>query len=196
MAVIWRWFLKKKDKMANLSIDHWVRIKDGKIIAVGSYHKNGESGTQIVRYLPDGTLDQTFDDDSFGDVNSNGILRNNFYARTIDLEPDGTIVINKSVSDTPSGYQNIVYDSSGNLYPTYEVTGAPIRLEPGGVYSTPVIGNVDFVSEQNDGSFFLGAAQNGLANNYVPETISLWQPPKTHIPFGKPLKPIFRVASL
>ncbi len=35
MAVIWRWFLKKRDKMANLSIDHWVRIKDGKIIADG-----------------------------------------------------------------------------------------------------------------------------------------------------------------
>ena len=35
MAVIWRWSLKKEEKMNNLSVDHWVRIKDGKIIVDG-----------------------------------------------------------------------------------------------------------------------------------------------------------------
>ncbi len=106
---------------------------DGKIVAAGwTYYDNYNVDFTLVRFLSDGTLDNTFSGD--GKVNSN-ILGNDF-CRALVIQPDGKILAaGESGTSAPLGRASLArYLADGSLDPAFSGDGKA-TLATGGNYA-------------------------------------------------------------
>jgi uncharacterized delta-60 repeat protein len=128
---------------------------DGRIVVAG---RAGNSGIDfaVARYLPNGTLDATFNDN--GRVTTN--LGGSDYGRSVALQPDGKILVGGS-SD---GSMAVVrYDTDGRLDASFDSDGMRKGLLPNNTS-----GRVDMVAIQSDGRILLvGQSFNGSTQDFA-----------------------------
>jgi uncharacterized delta-60 repeat protein len=123
---------------------------DGKIIAVGDFSVfNGEQHLRIVRLLPNGSIDTTFN-------TGEGF---NGTARTIKFQPDGKILVGGSFG-------------SYNLISAWGV----VRINTDGSYDSTFntgfsINNVNSLAIQTDGKIIAGGYKSYFVNSYLTNLI-------------------------
>lgn len=137
---------------------------DGKIVVAGITGNGLNNDFCVVRYNPDGTLDEAFD----GASNGNGIVNTPVGSSDdspfgIAIQPDGKIIV---VGQTFSGANNDVaavrYNSNGTLDTSFDGDG--IVITPIGVGSDIVRS----VAVQSDGKIVLaGNAFNGTNSDFA-----------------------------
>lgn len=111
---------------------------DGKIIAAGTF--DGENA--LARYLPDGTLDTSFDDDGLIYTEDSG---NSSSIEDMVLQPDGKIVVVSYFPSTPAedyrltrytadGYPDTTFDGDGSIQVNVNNSDHPttVLLQPDG----------------------------------------------------------------
>jgi uncharacterized delta-60 repeat protein len=96
---------------------------DGKILAAGVSNTLAISDFALARYLPNGTLDNTFSDD--GQLTTNIAVNGGDYAQAVAIQPDGKILVagaaagNNSIADfalaryLPDGTLDATFGSAG-----------------------------------------------------------------------------------
>lgn len=77
---------------------------DGKIVAVGAamIGSSNNNNFYAVRFNANGTVDTTFGSNGFFNVDMSGLGYNNF-ARTVELQPDGKIILGGAVAQVVNG---------------------------------------------------------------------------------------------
>lgn len=86
---------------------------DGKIVVVGmTFRKGTSTDTSVYRFLPDGSLDSSFD--------SSGIVVTDFnntvdYAIGVELQPDGKILVSATTNVFDYSFGMLRYNQNGLL---------------------------------------------------------------------------------
>lgn len=96
-------------------------MDDGKIVCFGDF--GGGLGAGVARFMPDGSLDATFNTDGIALYNAPGF---GFFGNTRGFVlPDGKFLLSSYVSDTTGNYHFMAFrlDTSGLLDSTYGVNG-------------------------------------------------------------------------
>jgi uncharacterized delta-60 repeat protein len=107
-----------------LDIAHSVAVqKDGKIVVAGTYMGSSDRNAIVVRFHPDGTLDNTF--------NTDGIATHDFglqeYLYSIAIQDDGKIVAaGISATSDKSDFLIVRYTKSGQLDTAFNSNGRVI----------------------------------------------------------------------
>ncbi len=129
--------------------------QDNKIVAAGFCNDLGLN-ICIARYLPDGSLDNTF--------GKNGVVNSDLggweWARGMVLQPDGKIVITGRVTPSPIGNFMVArYTENGNLDSSFGTNGRTITD----------LGHDDqsgCIALQPDGKIIIGGDQNPLGGGF------------------------------
>jgi uncharacterized delta-60 repeat protein len=128
---------------------------DGKIVAAGGAWFSGSSFA-LARYLPNGTLDNSFGDDG---VVTDPIV-NSGYASDVTLQPDGKILVSGTATDTEgpdtSYFAVVRYTTAGSLDNGFGVGGKLLV----GVGSSSSGGDVTI---QPDGKIIAAGRAGGFA---------------------------------
>jgi uncharacterized delta-60 repeat protein len=91
---------------------HAVAVQpDGRIVAVGYVQSGSDYDLALVRFLPNGRLDRTFDGD--GKVRTS--VADYAIAHAVALQPDGKIVVGATVRDAPFSFAAFRYRPNGSL---------------------------------------------------------------------------------
>ena len=100
-----------------------VRQPDGKILVAGFTHANGSKDFALVRYLADGTLDDSFGDGGrvFTHLGANDI------GRSLALQPDGKILV---AGESDGAIALARYLDNGNLDSSFDGDGISV-ITPG-----------------------------------------------------------------
>ena len=96
-------------------------MDDGKIVCFGDFGSG--LGAGVARFMPDGSLDTTFNTDGIALFNAPGF---GFFGNTRGFVlPDGKFLLSSYVSDTTGNYHFMAFrlDTSGLLDSTYGVNG-------------------------------------------------------------------------
>ncbi len=89
---------------------------DGKIVVAGYSHNGSNNDFALVRYNPDGSLDDSFDSDG---IVTTAVGSNNDYAYSVAIQSDGKIVA--------AGYS---YNGSIDVFALVRYQGDPVVLAP------------------------------------------------------------------
>ncbi|MGE5461998.1 MAG: choice-of-anchor Q domain-containing protein [Syntrophothermus sp.] len=130
---------------------------DGRIVVAGETAINGKLNVALARYLPDGSLDTTFDGDGkvtsdFGDQSDNGVA--------VALQADGKILLAGSARNQTSNQNEYVlarYNSNGSLDITFDLDGK---------VTVPFLGFINAVAVQPDGKIVL-VGDNYTSGDFV-----------------------------
>jgi uncharacterized delta-60 repeat protein len=101
---------------------------DGKILVAGITNDSLNTSFGIARYLPDGTLDTSFDTDGYASINIGG---NRQGCTEILLQPDGKIILVGLNDDgVTTGVEIVRCNANGSLDATFGTNGAVISNFP------------------------------------------------------------------
>lgn len=132
-------------------------MEDGRVIGIG-YLGSG-LGACVVRFNPDGTLDNTFNDDGIAHYNPNAGF---FDSATGHLLPNGKIIVTAWSSLTDWRFHAIQFDSTGSVDSTYANNGSYHDVV---LPSTPFGVTVSSVVDATGSLFLSGSLDN--SNVYV-----------------------------
>ncbi len=142
-----------------LDYAHAVAIQtDGKIVVAGeSAAGTGYSTFAIVRYMPDGTLDNSFDGD--GKVATAVIAADNVI-NALAIQPDGKIVVAGYSVPTGTNVALARYNSNGSL---------DSNFGSGGTVTASLTGNdrANSIAIQSDGKIVVGGTSWGATHDFL-----------------------------
>jgi uncharacterized delta-60 repeat protein len=141
---------------------------DDKIITVGQIIPLGSSnGFAVARLNPDGSSDSTF---GSGGMVTTQFAGNGAAADTVALQSDGKIVV-AGVSDQGSGptFALARYNTNGSL---------DAGFGPGGKVTSSIVGGIDSLTLQSDGTIVAAGGQGGLTVQSV-HTVARYTPAGT-----------------
>ncbi|MFO1000538.1 MAG: LamG-like jellyroll fold domain-containing protein [Planctomycetaceae bacterium] len=141
-------------------VDHIEIQSDGKILAIGHTNNGSNDDFAVARYLPNGTLDTSFDGD--GKVSlSFGAFAD--YAGATAIQSDGKILI-AGRSSNSSGYTDVAVarlNADGSLDTNFDGDGKTV-LSYSATTNTTISDELASVLVQSDGRILLvGLMQNG-----------------------------------
>ncbi len=135
---------------------------DGKIVAAGSLYNSPNFDFAVVRYKPDGTLDNSFSEDG---ITSTDFNAGNDVARCVKIQPDGRIVV-AGYSYNASGYDFAVarYNSDGT---------SDYSFSSDGRVTVNILGKNDYaysLAIQNDGKIVVAGTAFDVKSSHFAVT--------------------------
>jgi uncharacterized delta-60 repeat protein len=129
---------------------------DGKILVAGSTAPSGNSDFAVMRFLPNGQYDATFDGDGIATTHIEGYDS----ANAIAVQADGKIVVAGTSNTGGANFSLVRYNANGSLDTTFDGDGK---------ISTDFGGTNELINElaiQADGKIIAAGYHVNVGNNY------------------------------